>query len=296
MTHNHSHKSNQSTQNLKLAFFLNLGFTLLEIVGGLYVNSVAILSDALHDMGDSLSLGIAWRLDKKSRKGANKKFSFGYQRFSVLGALVNSVVLIAGSIFILSEAAERIMHPEETKAGGMLILAIVGILVNGYAVLKVKRGKTLNERVVAWHLLEDVLGWIAVLIVSIALLFTDLYILDPILSILVTLYVLFNIIKRLRETFLIFLQGVPADVNLKEIEKQLLSIDKVDSLHHVHIWSLDGENHVFTAHVKLQDVNTFREVVDIKKCVKSTIQKYPFSHYTVEIELNEEGCDLEHEK
>jgi cobalt-zinc-cadmium efflux system protein len=291
MSHNHTH--HRSTRNLRLAFFLNLGFTLLEIVGGMYVNSVAILSDALHDLGDSLSLGIAWHLDKKSRKASTQKFSFGYQRFSVLGALINSVVLIAGSIFILTEVTERIMNPEETKAEGMLIFALVGILVNGYAVLKMRRGKTLNERVVAWHLLEDVLGWIAVLIVSIVLLFTDLYILDPILSALITLYVLFNILKKLRETFLIFLQGVPADINLTEIEKRLLAIDKIDSLHHVHTWTLDGENHVFTAHVKIEDVHTFREIVEIKKCIKSIIQKYPFSHYTIEIELNEEGCDLD---
>src|SRR5690606_7238014 len=151
---------NPSGKNLKLAFFLNLGFTIFEIIGGFYVNSVAIISDALHDLGDSLSLGTAWYLQKKSHQGKDSRFSFGYKRFSLLGALINSLVLIGGSIFVIYQAVLRIIEPEASDAQGMIIFAIVGVAVNGFAAYKLSGGTSMNEKVVSWHLLEDVLGWI----------------------------------------------------------------------------------------------------------------------------------------
>ncbi|MFV0269668.1 MAG: cation diffusion facilitator family transporter, partial [Draconibacterium sp.] len=160
MGSHHHHEHNHSGKKLKVAFFLNLGFTVFEIFGGLYVNSVAILSDAIHDLGDSLSLGTAWYLDKKSKKGADSKFSFGYVRFSLLGALINSLVLIGGSVYVIYEAVGRILEPEHSDAGGMIVFALIGIAVNGYAAWKMSGGSSLNEKVVSWHLMEDVLGWV----------------------------------------------------------------------------------------------------------------------------------------
>lgn len=289
--HNHNH-DHQSGKNLRTAFFLNLGFTILELIGGLYVNSVAILSDAIHDLGDSLSLGTSWYLDRKSRQGATKNYSFGYARFSLLGALINSVVLLVGSGFVIVEAIERLQDPAMPDAQGMLVFAIIGVTVNGYAAWKLSSGKSMNERVVSWHLLEDVLGWAAVLIVSIVLQFWKIPVLDPILSILITLYVLWNVLKRLRETLFLFLQGAPKDVHLPALEEKLLTVDHVDSLHHTHIWSLDGEQHVFTAHVKLQHIDTFDQLLDVKQQLKDTLRKYAFSHYTLETELDRETCAL----
>jgi len=242
MANNHQHNHIESGQNLKTAFFLNLGFTILEIIGGLYVNSVAIMSDAVHDLGDSLSLGTAWYLDKKSKENSDKQFSFGYSRFSLLGALINSLVLILGLIY---EAVGRILKPEHSDAGGMIVFAIIGVLVNGYATWKMSGSKTLNEKVVSWHLLEDVLGWFTVLIVAIILNFKDIHYLDPALSLLITAYILLGVIGRLKETLFIFLQGVPYNVDLIDIEKQILNIESVQSSHHTHIWSLEGEHHVF---------------------------------------------------
>lgn len=164
MGHHHHHTS---SDNLRFAFFLNLGFTVLEFIGGLYVNSIAIISDAVHDLGDSLSLGTSWYLERKSKKGPNTQFSYGYGRFSLLGALINSLVLIGGSIYVVYEAVGRILEPEYSDAQGMMVFAIIGVVVNGYAAWKVSKGKTMNEKVVSWHLLEDVLGWVAVLSPSI---------------------------------------------------------------------------------------------------------------------------------
>ena len=205
MSHHHHHHHNQSGKNLKIAFFLNLGFTILEFFGGIYVNSVAIMSDAVHDLGDSLSLGTAWYLDKKSHKEADDKYSFGYKRFSLLGALINSIVLIGGSIYVISEAIGRLFEPQPSDAQGMIVFAIIGVLVNGYAAWKLSSGNSLNEKTVSWHLMEDVLGWVAVLIVAIVLNFTDNQYLDPALSILITLYILYNVVLRLKETLYIFL-------------------------------------------------------------------------------------------
>lgn len=288
----HHHHHSNSGQNLKIAFFLNLGFTIFEIIGGFYVNSVAIISDAIHDLGDSLSLGTAWYLDKKSKQGSDESFSFGYARFSLLGALINSLVLIAGSIFVIYEAIGRILHPEHSDAKGMLFFAIVGVLVNGYAAWKMSGGKSLNEKVVSWHLLEDVLGWVAVLIVAIILTFKDIHYLDPALSLFITAYILWGVVRRLKETLFIFLQGIPKDVDLIQIQKEILKINHVQSLHHTHIWSLEGEHHVFTTHVKLERINDFQQIINTKKEIKEILHNYHFQHYTIETELDDETCNL----
>ncbi|AXG74240.1 cation transporter [Flavobacterium arcticum] len=293
MSHNHSHHHDNSGKSLKLAFFLNLSFTLLEIVGGLYVNSVAILSDALHDLGDSFSLGLSWYLNEYSKKKPNNKFTFGYNRFSLMGAFVNSLVLIGGSVYIIIEAIQRLMNPEESNAQGMFIFAIIGIVVNGYAAFKLSGGKTLNERVVSLHLIEDVLGWVAVLIASIVMMFVDAPYLDPLLSLGITLYILYNVIKRLKETLFIMLQGTPYDIDPEKLKNEILQVQNVLSLHHMHIWSLEGENHVFAVHVKINNTTSFSEVLKIKNAVKTILKKYPFSHYTIEVELDEESCELE---
>lgn len=203
-SHAHSHSHTNSTSNIKSAFFLNLFFTIIEIIGGFLTNSIAILADAIHDFGDSLSLGLSWGLDKYSQKKRTPRFSYGYKRFSLLAALINSIVLIIGSIFILSRVIPRLIAPEPSNATGMILLAILGIIINGIAVLRLKRGSSLNEKVVSWHLFEDVLGWIAVLIVGTINIFVSIPILDPLLAIIFTLLILYNILKNLKQISLIF--------------------------------------------------------------------------------------------
>jgi cobalt-zinc-cadmium efflux system protein len=287
--HHHHH----SGKNLRIAFLLNLGFTILEFVGGVFVNSIAIISDAVHDLGDSFALGFAWYLDKKSKQKPDGKYSFGYARFSLLGAAINGIILLASSIFVIYEAIQRLMTPEQSNAKGMIAFAIVGIAVNGYAAWKLSGGKTMNEKVVSWHLLEDVLGWVAILIVAVVLLFKDVPYLDPALSLAITLYILYNVIKRLRETTLIFLQGVPKDVNQQEIEDRLVELHHVDSVHHTHIWSLEGENHVFSTHVKLCHIKSLDQLRQVKEELKEVLSQYPFSNCTIETELDGETCSME---
>jgi len=293
MGHSHSHHHHHSSgSNLKLAFFINLAFTILEIFGGIWINSIAILSDAIHDLGDSVSLGLAWYLDKKSKKTANEQFSFGYTRFSLLGALINAVILITGSFFVISEAIDRFISPEVSDAKGMILFALLGVAVNGYAAWKISTGSTQNEKVVSWHLLEDVLGWAAVLIAGIILYFKYIPWLDPALSLGISLFILWNVFKNLKETLYIFLQAVPAELSLEEIKKEICQIPQVESIHHTHLWSLEGAHHVFTTHVRIKEVHSLEDVLEAKAAIKEVLKSYPFSHYTVEVELQEENCEL----
>lgn len=256
------------------------------------MNSIAIISDAIHDLGDSLSLGTSWYLDQKSEKEANTKYTFGYKRFSLLGALVNSLVLIGGSIYVISEAIGRILEPEHSDAEGMVLFAIIGVAVNGYAAWKLSGGKSMNEKVVSWHLLEDVLGWVAVLIVAVILYFKDIHYLDPALSLLITLYILYNVIKRLKDTLFIFLQGSPKDINVEELKSKIAEVENIQSIHHLHVWSLEGENHVFTAHLKLKEISEFEQILEVKAEVKRILKDYKFDHFTIETELDSETCEL----
>ncbi|HMN25434.1 MAG TPA: cation diffusion facilitator family transporter, partial [Ignavibacteriaceae bacterium] len=249
MSHNHIHTNSNSIKNFKVVFFLNFGFTLFEIVGGIYTNSIAIISDALHDLGDSISIGLAWFLEKYSHKKSDHKFTYGYGRFSLLGALINAIVLIIGSTFVLATAIPRLIKPEVANAEGMIVFAIIGVIVNGAAVLKLKGEESMNARVMMLHLIEDVLGWIAILAVAITLLFWQNYILDAILSIIITIYILYNVVINLKKTITLFLQATPDNVNIEFLDNKLKSIDKVISSHHTHVWSLDGANHILTTHL-----------------------------------------------
>lgn len=278
--------------NLRLVFLLNLGFTLIELVGGVWTNSLAIISGAIHDLGDSFSLGLAWYLDKYAEKGRDRQYSYGYRRFSLLGALASTLVITTGSLFVLAEAVPRLMKPEHPNAEGMALFAVVGIIVNGLAVLRVKGGKTLNVQVVTWHLLGDLLGWTAVLVVSIVLMLSGLLILDPLLSILITSYILYNVLMTLKKTMQLFLQAVPNTVDIPEIEKQLLAIDKVNSVHHTHVWSLDGEQNILTTHLVVEADATREDILRIRNRVRLLLEDADFEHTTVEIGYENEYCRM----
>jgi cobalt-zinc-cadmium efflux system protein len=281
------------SRDLKVAFFLNLMFTIFEISGGLWTNSLAILSNALHDLGDTFSLGFSWYLEKYSRKEKDKLFSYGYQRFSLLAALINTMILVAGSFFIMSEAIPRLIRPEHSRVEGMLAFAVAGIIVNGLAALRLRGGKSFIARVVIWHFVEDVLGWVAVLVVGVTLVFKDIPVLDPILSILIAAYVMYNVIRNLKKTLALFLQAVPENIDIEEVENQLRIIANVKSVHHTQVWSLDGIHHVLTTHVVVNGKATRDDVWQTKCAIKSLTDKMDFTHTTVEIEYEGEACRME---
>ncbi|MDD4771652.1 MAG: cation diffusion facilitator family transporter [Bacteroidales bacterium] len=282
----------QSGRNLAVAFLLNLSFCLIELIGGLLTNSVAILSDAVHDLGDSISLGMAWYMQRFSRRKATQTYSYGYKRFALLSALLNSVILFSGSIFVLIESSKRFFEPAETHAQGMFLLAILGVAVNGYAVLRLKKGSSLNERVVSLHLLEDVLGWIAVLIGSVLMWIFNWTIIDPILSVGIAVYILLHVYRNFKEVFRIFLQGTPEHVDVEKVRQQLLSLPPVKGIHDLHVWSMDGEYVVLTVHLVVSKTLTSEERVALRSETRSLLSTLGIDHPTIEVEseVESEGC------
>ncbi len=290
MAHNHRH--GHGGGNIGLAFFLNLGFTIVELIGGLFTNSIAIISDSVHDFGDSLSLGLAWHFQRLSKKGSTKHYSYGYKRFSLLGAIINSIVLVVGSVYILTEAIPRLLAPQDTNAPGMFALAIAGILINGIAVLRTRKASALNERVVFLHLLEDVLGWAAVLAGSVVIHFTSLTIIDPILSILIACFVLLNVVKNIRQVLPILLQGTPADISSEHIIEELQAMRAVGGVHDLHIWSLDEAYKVLTVHIALAGALPPAELAALKCDIRANFKAAGIQHATIEFETPDEVCEL----
>jgi len=286
---NHDQKSDH---NIGLAFGLNLGFALFEFIGGLWINSMAVISDALHDFGDSLSLGFVWYFKRLARRQEDSRFTYGYQRYTLLGAMVNMVVLIVGSLIVLSRAIPRLLNPAKPNATGMLIFAIVGILVNGLVVYRMRGQRSLTDQTVTWHMMEDVLGWSTVLIVSLVLKFTHWYFLDPLLSILIMVFILYKVIGNFRKAMVVFLQSAPENIDNDEINQRLAQFGKVKSVHHTHIWSLDGEHNVLTTHVIVEPDTTKAEVQSIKNQIKTLAQAYHCEHLTVEIEYEGIDCSM----
>lgn len=294
MGHHHHHNA---SKNISVAFFLNLFFTIVELVGGFYTNSMAILSDAVHDLGDSLSLGMSWYLEKISTKKATQKYTYGFQRFSLFGAIINLVVLLIGSFFIIIESIPRLIHPEAADAKGMMWLAILGIIINGAAVFKLKKGTSINEKVVSLHLLEDVLGWLVVLIASIIMQFYEVPILDPILSLGIASYILFNVFKNGKESVQIMLQGTPKSISLKDVKEFIIQNKNIKSLENCHLWSIDGEHHVFTATLFLvDDTITLKKSDEVKQKIKNNLYtKFQIEKISLELEISQDSsasnCD-----
>lgn len=288
--HHHHHHSHNGQQNMAVAFFLNLGFAIIEFIGGVLTNSTAIMADAVHDLGDALSIGFAWGMGRYSERPADNRFTYGFRRLSLLSALLNGLVLIGGTSWVLYQSIPRLWDPQMPHTTGMLGLAILGIAVNGYAAFRMQGGKTLNEKVLNWHLLEDMLGWVAVLIVSIVMMLVELPILDPLLAICFSLFILFNVLRHTASSIGLFLQRSPDLQMQQEVEQALLSLPQITDIHHLHFWSLDGEKHVLTVHLVSAQMLSAQQYQALKQAVNERLQPFELAHTTIEIEHPLENC------
>lgn len=288
MSHDHHHHRVEG--NLLVAFLLNLAFTILEIAGGLLTNSVAILSDAVHDAGDCFSLGLAWYLQRLASTRADAKFTYGYRRLSSLGALITGMVLIGGLVVIGWKAIERLRNPEPVFAPGVVGMAVAGILFNGFAAWRMSGGRSLLEKVVSWHLLEDTLGWAAVLIGGVLILLTGATWIDPVLSLGIGLFVLWNVFLNLRKVLYVFLQATPPDFDVETFAQELMRLPNFVGVHHTQVWTLDGDSHVLSTHIVLRSDSTREDITRAKRSVNELLERQHFEHITVEVELAGETC------
>jgi len=294
--HDHAGHHHHAVGSIQTAFFMNAGFTILEAVGGVMTNSTAILANAVHDFGDSIALGQAWYFEKLSGRTGDRRYSYGYQRFSIFGALVSALMMLASSFVVLVEAVPRLLHPELPDARGMVAFALAGVAVNSLAMLRLKGQKGMNARVIALHLLEDVLGWLAVLLVSVVLLFLNAPMLDPLLAIVITLYILTGVVKNLRAMVPVFLQAVPSGLSLDKVVSDIQATPHVSGVHHARLWSLDGERAVFTAHLELDCDLDPAEHARIKEDIRTLVARHGIYHSTVELEYPGELCRNETHK
>lgn len=273
-------------KNIFIAFILNLFFSLIEFVGGIVTNSIAIISDSIHDLGDAIGIGVSWFLERKSSKAPDEKYTYGYTRYSVLGAIITNVILLSGSIIVIYNSIIRIINPTPVNYDGMIIFAIFGFLINLIAAYVTKESDNLNEKSINLHMLEDVLGWVVVLIGSIIMRFTDISIIDPLMSIGVAIFIFIHAFKNLKEILDIFLEKIPSDVSIEEIKRHLLEIDGVIDIHHIHIRSIDGNINYATMHVVVEKENK-----RIKDKIRKELEEHNIPHVTLELELADEKCE-----
>lgn len=281
-------------KNSLLVLILNLSFGILELFGGLFSNSIAIISDSIHDLGDALTIAISYIIIKISKKDRTTEFTYGYKRLTVIGALLNIIILVSGSIFVYFESIRRLIHPQPVDAKIAIILAIFGIVINGYGLFKFFRASNVMTQTLKNHLLEDVLGWVSVLISSIFVLGFGVYRVDSIVALLVATLILFNAFRTLKEVVEILIEKVPKNVSIMEIKKEVESIEQVVDLHNIHISTLDGNNHVITAHLVVDEKLSLTEAIEIKDQIKDRLSKFNGTYITLELEIP--SSTINHEK
>ena len=282
----------KTEKNILIAFILNISFSIFELFGGFITGSVAIISDSIHDFGDAISIGISYFLEKKSKKKANKRYTYGYVRYSVLGGVITTTILLVGSLLVIYNAITRLFNPVDINYKGMIILAIIGVILNFIAAYVTREGESINQRSVNLHILEDVLGWIVVLVGAIIMNITDIKILDPIMSIGVALFILIHSLKNLSKVLDLFLEKTPSNVDIDKLETELLKIKGVDDIHHIHVWSIDGYNNYATMHI----VSTSKDMKRIKEEIREELEEYNICHSILETETepcNDIECNVE---
>ena len=266
-----------------LAFFLNLSYAIIEFIAGGVFGSSAVLADSVHDLGDAIAIGVSAFLETISNREEDSHYTLGYKRFSLLGALVTAVILITGSVLVILENITKLFHPQPVNDEGILWLGIIAVSINVLASLVVRKGKTKNESILSLHFLEDTLGWVAVILMAIVLRFTDWYILDPLLSLVISIFILSKAIPRFWSTLKIFLDAVPEGVDIKQVKSDLEQLDHVASLNQLNLWTMDGLEKNAIVHVCLKEIE---QMEVCKESIRTLLKDCGFQNITIEIDAD----------
>ncbi len=275
----------KTERNILIAFLLNFIFSVFELAGGILIGSMAILSDAVHDMGDAAGIGLSWFLEKKSKKQPDEVYTYGYARYSVIGSAVTTLILLSGAAVVIYNAVGRIVRPTPIRYNGMIVFAVIGVLVNFCAAFFTRQGDSLNQKAVNLHMLEDVLGWAVVLVGAVVMRFTDFVLIDPLMSIAVAVFIFINAIRNLKEALALFLEKTPRGIEVGKIREHIKQIDGVLDVHHIHIWSMDGQNNYATMHIV-----TNAAPHEIKEAIRKELAEHGIGHATLELEAEGEHC------
>ena len=249
----------KSSRNMTIAFLLNFSFAIIEFIFGLLFHSSAVLADAIHDTGDALAIGLSTLFEKISTRKEDRNYTLGYKRYSLLGALLTSVILLVGSTLVIVENVPKLFAPEKVNYDGMLVLGIVAVVVNTAASRVVSHGHSHNESILSLHFLEDILGWLAVVGVSIILRFTNWYFLDPLLSLVIAGFILSKALPKFWENIQIFLDHVPSDVDLSQLYQEIAVLENVRAITQLNVWTTDGLEKYAMLHICLEDPNLLAE-------------------------------------
>ncbi len=292
-SHDHHEHHNDLENASLLVLLLNLFFTIFELVGGVLTNSISIISDAIHDFGDVLSLLLSYILIKKSKKPRTIEYTFGFKSLITLGALINTLVLLISSGFILIKATQRISNPEVVNSKIMFFLAIIGIIINSISVFKFISHKNVISKSLMFHLLEDVLGWIAILISSVIIYFFEFYIIDSLLAIGISIFLFINMFKNLKQILQIILYKTPSEYEVVKIQKKLENTKGVVSIHDIRFWTLDGQEHYFIAHVQVEDSLSLKDATNLIATLKNKLKDLNINNSNLELEIN---SDVNHKQ
>ena len=267
-----------------IAFFLNLSYAIVEFIAGGIFGSSAVLADSVHDLGDAIAIGISALLETISNREEDRHYTLGYKRFSLLGALVTAVILITGSILVILENIAKIFHPQSVNDEGIFWLGIIAITINVLASLVIRKGQTKNESILSLHFLEDTLGWVAVILMAIVLRFTDWYILDPLLSIAISFFILSKALPRFWSALKIFLDAVPEGVETSDLEKDLEALPNVNSVNQLSIWSMDGLENNAIVHICIKD---WEQMMETKEVVRQCLEERGVQNITIEVDSSQ---------
>ena len=272
-------------KNILIAFLLNFFFAIFECFGGMFTGSVAILSDAIHDLGDVLSIGTSLLLERKSKHQPDDTYTYGYARYAVLGSVITTLILILGSAAVICNALHRLFTPTEIHYNGMILFAAIGVCVNSVAAFFTHAGDSLNQRAVNLHMLEDALGWISVLVGALIMRFTGLTFIDPLMSIAISAFILLHAVQNLNNALSLFLMRIPHGIQLKAVKELVSGVDGVLDVHHIHLWSMDGTHNYVTMHIV-----TNSDPHSIKHVVRDALSAHGITHSTLELEAEGEHC------
>lgn len=269
-----------------VAFFLNLTYAIVEFIAGGVFGSSAVLADSVHDLGDAIAIGISAFLETISNREEDSHYTLGYKRFSLLGAMVTAVILMTGSVLVILENIAKIFHPQPVNDEGILWLGIIAITINVLASLVIRKGQTKNESILSLHFLEDTLGWVTVILMAIVLRFTDWYILDPLLSLVISFFILSKALPRFWRTLKIFLDAVPEGVDIQKIKTDLAELDHVASINQLNLWTMDGLEKNAIVHVCLKETE---HMETCKESIRIFLKDCGFQNITIEVDADLES-------